>query len=182
MINIPEKSHIVIPSPSNGGLPIGLSEARRRHISYLENGPHLYVSAGGKEPEEEKILHSLCITQQDLNLLYRNAKQGIRLHLCREDNGMVNIVVVPIGVDNNLVIDVDPELRVRPIVNTLEPCPSLCPPLFSETSMNCWIVDNEHVWLDPNDEQGEKVWFRKGPDGEKIFVERPDNIPPSQEG
>lgn len=178
MIKLPEHEHIVIPVPMQENLPIGLNEARRRHINYLEQGPHVYVTGNLKKPGEEKILHSLCIDQKDLDLLYRSAKGGIRLHFCREDNGLLNVIAVPIGEDDSLIIDIDPELRVRPIVNTLEPCPTLCPPMFSETSMNCWAVDEQCAWVDPNDEQEGKIWFRRGPEGEKVFIDRPD-VPPS---
>lgn len=177
MMTFPDQCRIVIPSDPNDALPIDLNEARLRHINYLEQGPHIYVAMGPK-PGDEQILHSLRIDQDDLDLLYRNARQGIRLHFCREASGMLNVIAVPVGEDNSLVIDIDPERRVRPIVNTLEPCPTLCPPPFSETSMNCWMTDELPCWVDPNDEQDGRIWFRRGMDGQKQFIDRPDNIPP----
>lgn len=178
MIKLQETAPIVIPQPPNGGIPITLPEARRRHIGYLQHGPHLFVANGKEISGDEKILHSLHINQEDLELLYRNAKNGIRLHLCREDSGMLNIIAVPVCEEGQLVIDEDPERGIRPIVNTLEPCPSLCTPLFSEKNLNCWVSeDGQRTWVDPNDEQDGKIWFVKDPDGKKKFVEKPDDAP-----
>lgn len=170
-------AQIVLRVSTKTDLPISLEQARTRHLRYLEHGPHIYTSQDGEQPGDQQIIHSLSLNQEDLDFLYRRAVQGIRLHFCKEESGFLNIIAVPIGEDGHLDIDVDEETRVRPIINTLEPCPSLCAPLFSETGMNCWEQDGVAYWMDPNAEQDGKVWFRRGLEGEMIYTDRPVSAP-----
>lgn len=177
MSNSPMPAQIVLRLSAETELPISLIQARTRHLRYLEHGPHIYTSMGGEQPEDQQIIHSLSLNQEDLDFLYKRAAQGIRLHFCKEESGFLNIIAVPIGNDGHLDIDIDQDTRIRPIINTLEPCPSLCAPLFSETGMNCWEQDGVCYWMDPNNPQDGKVWFYRGLDGEKIYTDRPDSAP-----
>jgi len=170
-------AQIVMQLTGKTDIPISLLHARTRHLRYLEHGPHIYTSTNREQREDQQIIHSLSLNQEDLDFLYKRAVQGIRLHFCREESGFLNIIAVPIGENGHLDIDIDEDTRMRPIINTLEPCPSLCAPLFSESGLNCWEHEGVYYWMDPNNPQDDKVWFFKGPEGEKIYTDRPASAP-----
>jgi hypothetical protein len=179
MTNVQEKARIVLQLPPSSGTPITLMDARSRHLEYLEHGPYIFTSPTDEVAGDEKIIHSFSINQDDLELLFANASEGVRLHFCREESGNLNIIAVPIGKDGELNIKEDTKKHLFPIVNTLEPCPSLCSKLFSKSSLNAWVENDQYFWLDPNDEQDGKTWFVEGDDGQKIYVEKPESAPAS---
>lgn len=172
----PETPPLIFQPAPDSNVPISLNEARYRHIDYLQRGPTVYVKSGEDAPVIQ-VLHSLLLNQEDLDLLYRNAQGGIRLHLCRESSGNFNIVAVPVGANGELNINPDSQTGRRPIANTLSPCPVICSKDFSETGLNCWDDNGDLTWVDPNSERGGKIWYKKGSEGEKIFVDAPDGAP-----
>ncbi|WP_162902976.1 hypothetical protein [Taibaiella koreensis] len=176
MDNTTTQTKIVLQLSATDNKPISLQEARSRHLEYLEHGPYVYTPVEKSMAEELKVLHSFSINQDDLELLYKYAEQGIRLHFCREASGNLNIIAAPIGKNGELNLG-DAGTQKAPIVNTLEPCPSICAPLFSETSLNCWPENEKYYWMDPNDIQEDKMWFCKGAEGRKEYVDRPESAP-----
>ncbi|PSK94197.1 hypothetical protein [Taibaiella chishuiensis] len=176
MSKIKKQDKVVFQMSSTANIPISLEEARTRHIKYLEHGPYIYTAQQDDPESEPKILHSFAINQDDLELLVKYAEQGIRLHFCKEASGALNIIAAPIGKDGRLNLG-DPELKKKPIVNTLEPCPSLCAPLFSRNSLNSWCEKDQYYWLDPNEKRDGKDWFFESPEGQKEYVNQPSTAP-----
>lgn len=148
--------------PDLAGRVITLNEARGYHINYLETGPHIIAKVGGIE----KIVHSFFLDRQDLELLYPLADNGIRIYFCKDDAAQdyINLIAVPVGDDDhNDIRTVVAANNSVAIINTLEPCPPICPPAFSENDLNCRKKDGVFYWLRPNDiTQDQKTWFSKG--------------------
>jgi hypothetical protein len=169
MYNIQEQPESILQSLPGVSKPICLQEARLKHIIYLLCGP--YIKKGSE------IVRSFTIDQDDLSLLSRYAERGITLHFCLEETGDINIVAVPIGENGELYLG-DPCIPVKPIVNTLEPCPSLCGCDFSENSLNCWQADDgKYYWIDPNNVSEGRMWYYKGADGNRVYVDTPKGAP-----
>ncbi|KAK6024093.1 putative di-trans,poly-cis-decaprenylcistransferase [Ostertagia ostertagi] len=74
----------------------------------------------------------------------------------REESGFLNIIAVPIGENGHLDIDIDED---------------------TQSGLNCWEHEGVYYWMDPNNPQDDKVWFFKGPEGEKIYTDRPASAP-----
>jgi hypothetical protein len=135
-----------------------LLEAREKHINYLKHGPWVFTDVGGND----QIVHSLLIDAADLQILYDKGKGGgIRLYFCKHDqhSNYLNLIAVPVK-DTG-----ENEVRNKvggkaPVVNTLEPCPTVCPD-FSTEDLNCQKrqEDQKHYWCRPNHTTVGMIWF-----------------------
>jgi len=156
--------------------PITLDRAREYHINYLETGPWIEANVGGSVQK----VHSFIIERDDLETLHTYGTHGVRLYFCKENAGQayVNIIAVPVITGGDLDVKSDIGGGYPPIINTLEPCPNICPPAFTEHDLNCRKkTGGDFYWLKPNHAIGGNAWFKAN----DMSVAHPKPSPPYDE-
>lgn len=133
---------------------ISAPSARAGHLEYLRNGPWIYNKDGD-------IVRFLKVESAELANLASRGSGGARIYFCKETDGSLNLILVPIkstDTDNELVNPIGGKSN---IVNTLEPCPRSCFTVGGYNSMNDLNYDAEKLypyssplgvkyWYDPN--------------------------------
>lgn len=149
-------------------VPIEETVARQEHLNYLKGGLVLKDS-------NDKIIHYLNITKNDLSTLAKYGVGGMRLYFSEKTENsktFLSIIAVPVdNSDDNVIID-----KVT-LINTLDPCPDRCAlnqRYEGDNPEGGKFYNSEN---DLNyDKYGKKLWYKPNIDPKKPWVDK-DNIP-----